>query len=336
MLANIPKRTLADPWSLETTTTYTPGEASVAEGTHEFAELIDKGKVTERTFFFFHREATPRTDEDLADPEQIRAAVREASGPAIASWPDFEGQVDSIVSLYNQPDTDKSYWERVWLNRRVVAGRQAFDIKRWELLARPDFTVPDGDAITIGFDGAQFRDATALIATHIETGYQWPLGIWECPPNAVDWECPEYEVYDALKTAMNRWRVWRVYADPPYWDGMINHWVGRWGQDKVQEWWTNRPKAMAYSLAAYKRAMTAGDVTHSGDLVLRQHIANARRRQLRMLDDQGQPLWVIEKERHDSPFKIDGAMAGCLSWEARSDAIAAGVTRKRPGGMVVM
>lgn len=329
MLANIPKRTLADPWSLETTTTYTPGEASVAEGTHEFAELIDKGKLTERTFFFFHREASPSTDEDLTDPAQIRAAVREASGPAIAAWPDFEGQVDAIVSLYNQPDTDKAYWERVWLNRRVQAGRQAFDVKRWESLAQPDFTVPDGSPITVGFDGAQFRDATALIATHIESGFQWPLGIWECPPGAVDWECPEHEVHDALKAAMKRWRVWRVYADPPYWDGMINHWVGKWGQDKVQEWWTNRPKAMAYSLKAYARAMTAGDVTHNGDPIFRQHIANARRRQLRMLDEQGQPLWVIEKERHDSPFKIDTAMAGCLSWEARSDAIAAGAGKGR-------
>ena len=26
-------------------------------------------------------------------------------------------------------------------------------------------------------------------------------------------------------------------------------------------------------------------------------------------------MWLIEKERHDSPKKIDLAMAGCLSWE---------------------
>jgi hypothetical protein len=336
MLANIPKRMMADPWSLETTTTYTPGEASVAEGTHEFAELVAKGKLVERTFFFFHREASPRVGEDLTDIEQLRAAIREASGPSVAQWPDFEGQVDSIASLYNQPDTDKAYWERVWLNRRVQAGRQAFDVKRWESLARPEFVVPDKDLIVIGFDGAQFRDATALIATHVETGFQWPLGIWECPPNAEQWECPEDEVDDALAAAMDRWKVWRVYADPPYWDGMINRWVGRWGKDRVQEWWTNRPKAMAYSVRAYSRAMTAGDVSHNGDEIFRQHIANARRRQLRMLDELGQPLWVIEKERHDSPFKMDAAMAGDLSWEARCDAIAAGANRKKNGRMVVM
>jgi hypothetical protein len=43
-------------------------------------------------------------------------------------------------------------------------------------------------------------------------------------------------------------------------------------------------------------------------------------------DDQGNRLWVIQKERPDSPLKIDAAMAGCLSWEGYTAAIAAGVT----------
>ncbi|MGW6739714.1 terminase [Streptomyces sp. NPDC055025] len=336
MLANIPKRMLADPWSLETTTTYTPGEGSVAQGTHEYAELVSKGKAKDKTLFFFHREAAPRKGEDLADDGQLRSAIREASGPAIAQWPDFEGQVDAIASLYNQPDTDKAYFERVWLNRRVQAGRQAFDVLQWKNLARSGFVVPPKELITVGFDGAQFRDATALIATHVDSGFQWPLGIWECPPDAVDWECPEEEVEAALVEAMDTWRVWRVYADPPYWDGMIHRWKGRWGDEIVHEWWTNRPKAMAYSIRAYERAMKSGDLAHDGNEVFGQHIANARRRNLKMLDEDGQVLWVIEKERHDSPFKMDAAMAGDLSWEARCDAIAAGANIKRSGRMVVM
>jgi phage terminase large subunit-like protein len=335
MLANIPKRMLADPWSLESTTTYTPGEGSVAEGTHEYAELVAAGKTKDRTLFFFHREATPREDEDLNDDEQLRAAIREASGPSIAAWPDFEGQVDYVASLYNQPDTDRSYFERVWLNRRVQAGRQAFDRERWDALARVGFVVPDGELIVAGFDGAQFRDATALIATHVESGFQWPLGIWECPPGDEEWECPEDEVDQTLRDACERWQVWRVYADPPYWDGMITTWAGRW-PDRVQEWWTNRHKAMAYAVRAYHRAMRSADVTHSGDETFAQHIGNARKRTLKMLDEDAQPLWVIEKERPKSPFKIDGAMAGCLSWEARTDAIKAGAKPKRPGKVIVM
>ncbi|MFJ2731407.1 terminase [Streptomyces sp. NPDC087317] len=335
MLANIPKIMMFDPWSLETTTTYTPGEGSVAQGTHEFAELVASGQSKDRTLFFFHREAAPRPDEDLSDDEQIRAAVREASGPSIAAWPDFEGQVDAIVSLYNAPDTDRSYWERVWLNRRVQAGRQAFSVERWTELARPEQGRPEkGDRIVIGFDGAQFRDATALIATHLSTGFQWSLGIWECPPGANDpggegWECPEDEVDAALVEAFDTWDVVRAYMDPPYWEGLISRWKGRWGDQRVTEWWTNRHKAMAYSLRAYQGAMKSGELTHSGDEVYARHIGNARKKVLKMLDEQGQPLWVIEKERHQSPLVMDGAMAGCLSWEARRDAIKAGLNQPK-------
>jgi hypothetical protein len=47
-------------------------------------------------------------------------------------------------------------------------------------------------------------------------------------------------------------------------------------------------------------------------------------------DDEGKPMWVIQKDRHDSPRKIDLSMAGCLSWEARRDAIKAGGNEKPP------
>ena len=49
-----------------------------------------------------------------------------------------------------------------------------------------------------------------------------------------------------------------------------------------------------------------------------------------MLDDQGHPLWLISKDRADSPRKIDLAMVGCLSWEARGDAVAAGALNRKP------
>jgi phage terminase large subunit-like protein len=144
MLQNIPKRPLADPWSLETTTTYTPGEGSVAQATHEEAEQIASGKVEDGTFLYFHREATPRRGENLDDPPQLRAAIRDASGPAIALWPDFDGQVENIASLYQQAKRrgNESYWQRVWLNRRMASERHAFDAARWS-----DLTLPRDSAV---------------------------------------------------------------------------------------------------------------------------------------------------------------------------------------------
>ncbi|MCH7792932.1 MAG: hypothetical protein IID31_11725 [Planctomycetes bacterium] len=44
----------------------------------------------------------------------------------------------------------------------------------------------------------------------------------------------------------------------------------------------------------------------------------------RIVDDQGERIWMISKERTDSPHKMDVTMAAILSWEARNDAVAAG------------
>jgi hypothetical protein len=52
MLANIPKRKLADAWSLETTTAPAPGEGSIAEDTMRFAQQIADGKISEPKLFF--------------------------------------------------------------------------------------------------------------------------------------------------------------------------------------------------------------------------------------------------------------------------------------------
>jgi hypothetical protein len=81
---------------------------------------------------------------------------------------------------------------------------------------------------------------------------------------------------------------------------------------------------MTYALQAFQTAMIGGSISHSGDADLSRHIGNAHKLILAQRDEQGKPLWLIQKERADSPYKIDLAMAAVLSWEARNDAIAAG------------
>jgi len=59
--------------------------------------------------------------------------------------------------------------------------------------------------------------------------------------------------------------------------------------------------------------------------MLCRHVANAHKAEINSRDEQGKRLWKIQKDAKDSPNKIDVAMAAVLSWEARNDAIAAGV-----------
>jgi phage terminase large subunit-like protein len=143
------------------------------------------------------------------------------------------------------------------------------------------------------------------------------------------WEVPEAEVDEAVAAAMSRWNVWRMYCDPPYWETQVSKWAGQYGEKRVLSWWTNRHKPMAYAIRAFTNAIQSADLHHDGNPHLTRHIGNAVRGMLNMRDDQGRPLWVIYKERQDSPHKIDAAMAAILSWEARNDALAAGVGKKR-------
>lgn len=354
MQANIPKRFLADAWSLETTTAFTPGEGSVAEGTWAYAEEVRKGKVKDPRLFFFHRQAGDhhKLDDDATE-EEVRAAVEEASGRAAAAWSDL----DSIVAQWFDPQTDRAYFRRVWLNQLVRGAAQAFDMERFESL-RGDWApegwtqdpatgayVPSGgwlpakgSLIVLGFDGSRVKDATALVGVDVATARMFTLGVWERPPGIQSWEVPYDEVDEAVTSAFSRWDVWRMYADPPYWETAVAAWAGRFGKyrrakgagPRVFEWWTNRTKQMALAVKAYEGAIRAGEFTHDGHPLLVAHHGHARRQDTNHFDEDRR-LFTIRKERPDSPHKIDAAMAAILAWEAYRDAIAAGVkvTRSR-------
>jgi len=325
MLANTPKRYLADAWSLETTTAPAPGEGSVAEDTMEYARQVASGAIEDSRLFFFHRQASD--GHDLTTEDGIRAAVIEASGP-VADWSDIEG----ICLQWQDPSSDKTYLERVWLNRLVRSSERAFDVEKWDSLADVDYVIPVGALITLGFDGSRWHDSTGIVATEVSTGFQAVLGYWVKPEviPAGEWEVPAAEVDAVVAAAFQRWSIWRFYCDPPYWESTVATWAGRYGEKVVLEWWTNRQKQMSFAIKAFDTAIESGEILHDGDPDLRQHLGNSVRKTLKIRDEQGVPLYTIYKERPDSPFKIDLAMAAILSWEARNDALAAGVnTQKR-------
>jgi phage terminase large subunit-like protein len=322
MLANIPKRYLSDAWSLEITTAPAPGEDSVAEDTMDYARQVDGGKIDDSRLFFFHRQASD--DHDLTTKAGVRDAVIEASGP-VASWSDIDG----IVAQWEDPTADKAYLERVWLNRLVRSSERAFDVEQWRQLVDEGYVVAPGAKVVLGFDGAKWFDSTALVGCEIATGFMWLCGLWEKPLTVDDWEVDDADVQRVVDQSFERWNVWRMYCDPPYWETMVAKWAGQYGDKRVVEWWTNRTKAMAYAVKSFNNAIAGGDLSHDGNPHLRRHIGNAFRREVSTKDENGVKMWTIYKERSDSPHKIDAAMSAILAWEARSDALAAGEAEQR-------
>lgn len=326
MLQNMPKRPLEDPWTLYTSTAGQPGQNSVEEDVLAEAQSIEKGEVDDPSFFFFRRWAGPEHD-DLSTLEKRIAAVADATGPIIGEW--GPGQFERIAKDWDRKGIDKAYWERVYLNRWRMSGSQAFDMLKVENLFT-DELIPDGAFVTAGFDGARFRDATALTITEISTGRQMLLGCWERPENLEEWEVPEDEVTDLVADMMSRYDVWRLYCDPPHWTETVASWAARW-PDQVIEWHTQVKSRMVPALRTYVEAIDSGIVTFSANVwrgVLFRHMGHAARRELKTLDEFGQPQWILQKQDGRLEDKFDAAMSAVLAWEACVDARREGVKPK--------
>ncbi len=321
MDANLPKRPLDDPWSLYVGTAGQPGQGSVMEMVHAEALQISDGTISRPDLFYLYR--TAAGDYDLGDKDERIRAVAEATGPAGEFGP---GQFDEIASQWDRPGADGAFLERVWLNRWRKSGSQAFDMVKVARLCRnedgPYPCIPDGAFVTAGFDGARFRDSTALTITDVTTGRQVLLGCWERPDDDEDWEVPEAEVTDLVTDMMRRFDVWRLYCDPPYWWETVASWAARW-PDQVIEWHTQVKSKIVPALLAYVDAIDTGAVTFAASQeleVLLRHLGHAARKELKTMDDEGRPHWILMKQDGRLEDKIDAAMSAVVSWQACVDA----------------
>lgn len=181
--------------------------------------------------------------------------------------------------------------------------------------------------MTLGFDGARFRDATGLVVTDVRTGMQQKAYLCEKPLEAAeDWEVDEKEVDDAVREVFKTCRVLLMYADPPHWNSTIGDWAVRYGDSRVtkrpivQEFWTNKQDRMIKTIQAYADAIAAGRISHNedddGDLV--RHVGNAGKHFLKRVDPEtGSQLWILGKLHRDRKFDL--CMASILSWQARME-----------------
>lgn len=217
---------------------------------------------------------------------------------------------------------------RFFGNGRETGIGRAFDLDIWRARAQPaPHDVAPGTLITIGGDGSKRWDHFSLIGTEVETGYQWPLGIWR-PEDYPGHEIP-MDVVDAVLTdAFETFDVWRAYLDTPYIESWVATWKARFGDQRVIARETASVKLEAYRLRSWSEAQRAGEMTHCHPShrlcqLFSAHVGNAYKRDTGYTDEQG-PLWTVQKERDGSPDKIDSVPAADLSWEARTHAIAAG------------
>jgi phage terminase large subunit-like protein len=297
------------PWLLQTTTAYRPGEQSVAEDT---LTAWRKGELSP-SVLMDHREAKGRID--LDDEAHTKAQLRQVYGEA-AGWLDL----DRIYRNMRDPRicADDAEAARYYLNRPLSTKDAWIPLDVVERQARAEAVEP-GTPIALGFDGSLRDDATVLIGVRMTDGFLFPVGVWAKPsgPEGNWWEVPRSDVLAAIREAFARYRVSRLYADPHEWRSDVDTLAEELGAERVISWETRRDVQMAAALDRLRTDLMNGAVWHSGDPVFVEHFGNAYVRR-----KGGHRL--VRKEHDQSNRKIDSVVGAALAYEARADALAAG------------
>jgi hypothetical protein len=135
------------------------------------------------------------------------------------------------------------------------------------------------------------------------------------------------EVDAAVHDSFERFRVVGFYADPSKWRATSAPGKAGTAADsrsrphviiRLSGGWA-AARATVRALDRFHNAVTDREISHDASYVLTRHALNARRR----ISKAGVQ---IAKEHPDSPKKIDALVSSVLAFEARADAIAAGIT----------
>jgi hypothetical protein len=319
---NLGKRRAAEPWSLETSTMYRPGEESVAEALFRTWEKIEAGELRDDGLLVDHRQAP---DVELDDDDALESALRDVYGPA-AEWLDFA----RIIAEMRDEQTDEADARRYWLNTPARGGHAWLDAHELaDVQARAhELELEAGTPVVLGFDGSLSDDATALIGCTLARDavpHLFVVGLFEPPDEPAGraaWVVDREAVNAAVAAAFVELDVVLLFGDPAYWTPELAAWASTFGADVVREMPTSRDSRMGPATAALHTALVTGEATTTADPRYLRHLGNAHRRSTRYGP-------VLRKDRPSSSRKIDAAVASVLAFAARNDALAGNLDRRR-------
>lgn len=328
---NTGKRTGAEPWLLDTTTMYQPGERSIAEQTFEkLGEVSVEESVLKRGILIDHLQGpVPKIfGQDASLIKAMRVAYGDEAGRM-----DFE----RIVNIVRDGEDPEQEAHRYFLNRARAGASQWLDPDQIKAVLG-HVEVEENQMVCLGFDGSQNDDHTALMGC-TEGGDIFTVGVWT--PDSDDYEWRD-EVDAAIDWCFEYFRVQRFYGDPPYFIDHMARWARKHGRKKVIEFWTNVDSQMGVATGALrseirKEALTIDPAPIrtqnekvNGRSLVQWHFENARTRKVKIkLDDKAEEAFIVRKEKPSSDLKIDSVPSAILARRARDDAIKLGGFKAR-------
>jgi phage terminase large subunit-like protein len=207
--------------------------------------------------------------------------------------------------------TPEAVFRRYRLNQFIHGGGIGWmDMEAWVKQADPGWHPKPGERVVMGFDGSVSDDATALVGMTVEDPHLFVIGMWQKPEQAPDdWQVPRAEVHAAVEDAFEVWDVRMFQLDDAFWEAEYRQWQNKYGKKRVIDFTMSNARMVPAAQELYA-GITSGQVKHSDDPRLNQHVANA-------IAHQVPSGTTIKKDAPHSPRKIDLAVAGCMANDAR-------------------
>ncbi|TFD80536.1 terminase large subunit domain-containing protein [Cryobacterium psychrophilum] len=256
-------------------------------------DLVKYGRENTDPSFVFREWAAP--DGCAVDDEAAWAIANPALGDFL--------HVDAFRSTVKT--TREAAFRRYRLGQWIGSHDSWLPFGVWDARAVDRALVP-GEKIVLGFDGSASGDSTALVACTLD-GHIVPMNIWNNPLEA-GWRVPRAEVTAAVDGAFNVFDVVELACDPWGWRSEIEDWSQRHGERKVVEYNTGFRNRMGPATDRLYAAILDGSMTHNGDKVLTQHVAQTTAVQTAIGA-------IVQKDKKNSPRKIDGAVAAIAAWD---------------------
>ena len=314
-----------------------PGEDSVAERDYDAWQSVQAGDAVDVSVFYDALEApadTPVSEipSEREDPDgyaegiaKLRAGIEVARGDSI--WLPVDTIIESVLDV-RVPVTES---RRKFLNTVNAMEDSWIAPYEWDAVAQPGEVLEKGERITLGFDGSKSNDWTALVACRVSDGCLFLIKAWN-PEKHENGEVPRPDVDATVRSCFERFEVVAFRADVYQFEAYVDAWSRDFKRKIKVNASPNSP--VAFDMRGHKKrfamdcerfldAVLEKELTHDGNIVLRQHVLNARR--FPTIYD----AIAIRKASKDSSKKIDAAVCAILAFGGRQDFLMSRKARTR-------
>lgn len=292
-----------------TTNAHAPGEESVAENHYNMHAKARSGDGFDTKMLFDTREVYV---EDIYDREQAMPALKFVYGSA--HWIDLENIFIEIQG------TREHVARRFFFNQHVEGHTTWLNPKKWDGCKSKDMKLRKGDKISLGFKGNTPKGA-AIVACRLDDGALFTLGWWENPNlKKGSWEVPAAEVDAKMRKTLEKYRVYKLCADPPPFQDIIGRWYSDY-EEIVEEFWLSNKTNSARAVEQFESAVEGRRLIYLADGDISRHVLSCH------TEDVPQGVNLRQETKYSTRY-IFGAQAAVLAVEAAKIAIEEGALKE--------